>query len=1098
MKLTQYTNLGDGPAPGKHYWLDKGELANLTNGRRIVFRAEQVELTLDALPAFIAETPEGVYLTSGLSEHLDATAISIPRLKEVLSEGRSLCGEGRPLIAFSNADTPHRAVPSTMVVDSDGEQPAPVHQQMITAVPALEGYARVEASSSSSNIHKLNKDSSREQLTGLKGLHTFYAVQDGSDIPRALEVLHKRLVLAGFTQNRLSKAGSFLERSAVDLALSVPSQPIYIRPVLGDGLVQDKQVKFFPGTELMDTRSVLPDLSSEEEKRYLALIAEDRARLKPEMKKARAKYIDERAKEIVVKSKGVITFSQARSSVAQSLLTSAVDPSHPVTLSDGTVITVADILANPDAYHLQTCRDVEDPNYGSNSVAKIYCDGPQKLIHSFAHGGRKYLLQEEPFADASAADFDALIEVLDAQEDKEVEAIRGNPVIAGWLEADLVGIKRKVWTEQGNRPAGEVLLQVLCEKLGIGVEVDDDDDEGDDAGAEQPAEDDAGVPASEATATESEEAPAPVWSITPDQALGIPGIRFRKSVEAKAKLLRLDLELAETLLKQWVADDKTEAVRAWADFFGEHLDVAGIDDALVAAFVKTASRLLGITPKKALGELESGIRDHDARLATLKRKALPRVKPKEEPRMSQEEATAERLRADAAEAAAELEACRWIAENPLKAFDANMDAAGLAGERQSAFFCYLILTSAHLVKPANGLLRGPAGSGKSYVMKAAAAVFPEEMVYMISSMSAKALVYEPGGFMNRTIILEEAESLVRNKDTDKNEVAEMLRVLLSEQRLTHKVVVKNPDTNAYETQTITVEGPTNLLTSTTRSLLDPEIESRMVDRWSDTSEVHMRAVLDVIGERAAGGKAPDRQLKAWHTFASWVRRGPSDVVIPFAKLLSRSWSTGAGSRTFRDLNNLISVTRASALVHRLNRKLSDEGLIVADPQDYRIAYDLLGDRIDELAGQRVPDALKPKFNNLRAAYVKAGSFSQWTVSVRELAAALGASRSSAHRDLARLETHGLVAVHRDPVAYRSAKLNITPVSLSEATEIFKKGSCIPTPDELVAAIAREAEKGRGKPGADTVEAPDATHHSAAEQDDFPDLKTTALDLDLTF
>ena len=146
-----------------------------------------------------------------------------------------------------------------------------------------------------------------------------------------------------------------------------------------------------------------------------------------------------------------------------------------------------------------------------------------------------------------------------------------------------------------------------------------------------------------------------------------------------------------------------------------------------------------------------------------------------------------------------------------------------------------------------------------------------------------------------------------------------LRVLLSEQRLVHKVVVKNPDTNTFETQTAVVEGPTNLLTSTTRSLLDPEIESRMVDRWSDTSEPHMRAVLNIIGKRAAGGKEPDRQIEVWHTFARWVRRGPTDVMIPFAKLLADSWSVGAGSRTFRDLNNLISIIRERVTLPKAGR-----------------------------------------------------------------------------------------------------------------------------------------------------------------------------------
>ena len=833
-------------------------------------------------------------------------------------------------------------------------------------------------------------------------------------------------------------------------------------------------MQFFDGVEVLDTKAVLPDLTEAEEARYAGIVADDRHRLKPEIQKARTKYIGERAEKIVAQSDGSVSLDQAKTSVAQSLLTGVLDATHIVMLSDGSLVTVGEILANQSAYLGLTCRDPEEHDYGSSTVAKIYLDGPQPLIHSVAHGGRKYYLRADPFATVTPEEFANILASLDKREAAEVEAIRGNPVIAGWLDAEMVGIRKKVWTEQGNRPAAEVLLEVLKARVGIGVE-DQDDEEGEDqvAGAA------AGVDA-QLDADDAQDEPGPVWSIVPDPALDIPGVRFRKAVEEKAKLLRLDLETAEKLLAQWAGHDKTEAARGWGDFFGEHLDNEGVEDAMLDVFAKTAARLLSTTPAKARKALVEGIHTHDARIADLYRRAKPRISGPKEERKSPEAEVAERLRAEAAEAAAELEQCRWIAENPLAAFDANMAAAGLAGERQSAFFSYLIMTSAHLAKPANGLLRGPAGSGKSYVMKAAGALFPAEMVYAISSMSAKALVYEPGGFQNRTIILDEAESLVRNKAEDKNDVAEMLRVLLSEQRLVHKVVVKNPDTNTFETQTAVVEGPTNLLTSTTRSLLDPEIESRMVDRWSDTSEPHMRAVLDMIGERAAGGKEPDRQIEVWHTYARWVRRGPTDVMIPFAKLLAASWSVGAGSRTFRDLNNLISITRASALVHRLKRKVSEQGLIIAEVADYRIAYDLLGDRIDELSGARVPPGLKPKFDALSAAYIGANAFGHWYVSVRELATVLGTSKSSMYRDLNRLESHGLVEVRRDPLTYRAAKLGITPVSVAEAAAIFKTGNCIPTPEELVAAIAEGAKE------------PGSSKTKARAKDD------AALDLDLAF
>ena len=134
---------------------------------------------------------------------------------------------------------------------------------------------------------------------------------------------------------------------------------------------------------------------------------------------------------------------------------------------------VADILDNPTAYHGQTCRDPEEHDYGSSSVAKLYTDGYRPMIHSFAHGGRKYYLRAEPFAAASADEFDAIHTIQRAQRMVSVDRIippeQLRPyVIDGLPAVSLREADGQRWLElavhsvEDARPAGAAPVPTAC------------------------------------------------------------------------------------------------------------------------------------------------------------------------------------------------------------------------------------------------------------------------------------------------------------------------------------------------------------------------------------------------------------------------------------------------------------------------------------------------------------------------------------------------------------------------------------------------------------------------------------------------------------
>jgi hypothetical protein len=85
-------------------------------------------------------------------------------------------------------------------------------------------------------------------------------------------------------------------------------------------------------------------------------------------------------------------------------------PDHVLYWPNGEAFTVADIIADPKAFHGKECCDpVEGADYQSKNCAKIYAEPPQIFIHSFAHGGAfaytapldwpDWSLRLSPFAD---------------------------------------------------------------------------------------------------------------------------------------------------------------------------------------------------------------------------------------------------------------------------------------------------------------------------------------------------------------------------------------------------------------------------------------------------------------------------------------------------------------------------------------------------------------------------------------------------------------------------------------------------------------------------------------------------------------------------
>ena len=159
---------------------------------------------------------------------------------------------------------------------------------LLTVLPALNDVAHLTRRSTSAGLSRADTG---EALPESDGVHVYVAAKDGADSERFLRALHDRCWLAGFGWMMVSTSGALLERSIVDRMVGGPERLVFEGgPVLVPPLQQDKESRRPIAVDgaALDTVAVCPPLSIVERARLDELKARERARLAPEMAKARS------------------------------------------------------------------------------------------------------------------------------------------------------------------------------------------------------------------------------------------------------------------------------------------------------------------------------------------------------------------------------------------------------------------------------------------------------------------------------------------------------------------------------------------------------------------------------------------------------------------------------------------------------------------------------------------------------------------------------------------------------------------------------------------------------------------------------------------
>jgi hypothetical protein len=200
------------------------------------------------------------------------------------------------------------------------------------------------------------------------GWHIYVPIQDGGDAPDFIGRLHDHLVLSGWGYPFVSEAGSIQVRSLVDTAASGVGERLWFEAdaILAGGIeyvAGSRDPVAIPGA-ILDTQQALAPLTAEEINRLRGIHAELRDSVADEAANKRQRHAERVRKQIVERGEDEASASGLIERLMDADARGILNGRHLLHLDDGRVVSIADVLADRDAFHRVTCADPLEPSYG--------------------------------------------------------------------------------------------------------------------------------------------------------------------------------------------------------------------------------------------------------------------------------------------------------------------------------------------------------------------------------------------------------------------------------------------------------------------------------------------------------------------------------------------------------------------------------------------------------------------------------------------------------------------------------------------------------------------------------------------------------------
>lgn len=389
VSLTRYTN-DNGPLTKQFSHAADGSVEKTTAARLTKGRAETVHVrNLNELAKLI----EGLKANQCLGFGTMGRPVAEITTKRNLVDHPDRIARSRAYFRYSKG-------PAIMMIDHDAfagdedKTPNELRDTLISACPPLASVPMLWTASASSCI--FNERENRP-VTGLRGQRLYFLVNCGEDIPRAGAALYERLWLTGNGQYLVSQSGSLLDRNIIDRSVWQPERCDFAAGATCNApLTQRRPAAVILGPahdELSPFNSLLiTELSDNEKRRLSELKLAAKLTKEPERVKMRAIWLERRVSTFV--ANGKTSHAAATAALNRAADTLELNAEFILHSSDGSTVSVGEILAEPEKWAGQRFADPLEPDYRSDpriASLDLHIAGKARL-YTHAHGGQWFSL----------------------------------------------------------------------------------------------------------------------------------------------------------------------------------------------------------------------------------------------------------------------------------------------------------------------------------------------------------------------------------------------------------------------------------------------------------------------------------------------------------------------------------------------------------------------------------------------------------------------------------------------------------------------------------------------------------------------------------
>jgi hypothetical protein len=264
----------------------------------------------------------------------------------------------------------------------------------------------------------------------------------------------------------------------------------------------------------------------------------------------------------------------------------------------------------------------------------------------------------------------------------------------------------------------------------------------------------------------------------------------------------------------------------------------------------------------------------------------------------------------------------------------KLNEMGLVGEARSALIIFLACLTKNLPKQVSVLLKGESSTGKSNLLRTVTALFPEDSVIKLSSLSAKALAHGEGTLQGKILYLHEYRG---GKDA-----MYLTRLQQSEGEIAHEYTTVSGRTRG--TTVARREGTPVVLTTTTARTVFSDDETRFLSVGADESETLTRQVVRHELIRTSG-KEIEPSEDVWKEATRLITKQPPTFRRPKWFEFVAEQIPADEPRARRDVGRFCSLLEAIALCRSFTDGRREEcgELLEIDFADYCVAHEILND-----------------------------------------------------------------------------------------------------------------------------------------------------------